>query len=192
MPKKLTLPSSKQFEQFIEEMRKNRHPLARNSAEVAELLAYTGCRISEARRLKWENVDTAKGELFIEGDPLTGTKNWKTRRIPLFPALRKLLYHMGKRLEDEGKPLSGRLIQVASIEDSMKRAEQTVGMAHISHHDLRHYFATACIESGVDIMTVSRWLGHQDGGALAMKTYGHLRNEHSLLSAEKVKFSSLG
>ena len=48
----------------------------------------------------------------------------------------------------------------------------------ITHHDLRHLFATRCIESGVDIPTVARWLGHKDGGALAMKTYGHLRNEH--------------
>jgi len=35
---------------------------------------------------------------------------------------------------------------------------------------LRHLFATRCIESGVDIPTVSRWLGHKDGGALAMKS----------------------
>jgi integrase len=53
---------------------------------------------------------------------------------------------------------------------------------------LRHLFATRCIESGVDIPTVSRWLGHVDGGALAMKTYGHLRREHSAAMAQKVKF----
>jgi len=29
-------------------------------------------------------------------------------------------------------------------------------------------FATICIESGVDIPTVSRWLGHADGRALVM------------------------
>ena len=40
------------------------------------------------------------------------------------------------------------------------------------------FIATVCIESGVDIPTVSRWLGHKDGGALAMRTYGHLRREH--------------
>ena len=33
--------------------------------------------------------------------------------------------------------------------------------------------------SGVDIPTVSRWLGHKDGGALAMEVYGLLRNQHS-------------
>jgi integrase len=37
---------------------------------------------------------------------------------------------------------------------------------------LRHLFATRCIETGVDIPTVSRWLGHKDGGGLAMKVYG--------------------
>lgn len=42
----------------------------------------------------------------------------------------------------------------------------------------------------VDVPTVSRWLGHKDGGALAMKVYGHLRNEHSRESAKKVSFSS--
>jgi hypothetical protein len=40
----------------------------------------------------------------------------------------------------------------------------------------------------VDIPTVSRWLGHKDGGALAMKTYGHLRDEHSTTMAKKVVF----
>jgi len=53
---------------------------------------------------------------------------------------------------------------------------------------LRHLFATRCIESAVDIPTVSRWLGHKDGGALAMRTYGHLRDEHSQAMAAKVSF----
>jgi integrase len=57
-----------------------------------------------------------------------------------------------------------------------------------THHDLRHLFATRCIESGVDIPTVSRWLGHRDGGALAMRTYGHLGDEHSKSMAAKVSF----
>ena len=42
---------------------------------------------------------------------------------------------------------------------------------------------------GVDIPTVSRWLGHKDGGALPMKTYGHLRCEHSIAQAQKVSFA---
>jgi site-specific recombinase XerD len=70
----------------------------------------------------------------------------------------------------------------------MDRAADQLSLSRITHHDLRHLFATTCIESGVDIPTVSKWLGHQDGGALAMKVYGHLRNEHSLEQAKRVSF----
>jgi integrase len=70
----------------------------------------------------------------------------------------------------------------------MDRAATFVGMERITHHDLRHLFATRCIESGVDIPTVSRWLGHRDGGALAMRTYGHLRDQHSTEMAQRVTF----
>lgn len=62
------------------------------------------------------------------------------------------------------------------------------GLPHLSHDDLRHLFATQCIESGVDIPTVSRWLGHKDGGALAMKTYGRLRQTHSQQQAATADF----
>jgi hypothetical protein len=41
----------------------------------------------------------------------------------------------------------------------------------------------------VDIPTVSRWLGHKDGGALAMKVYGHVRNQHSASMAKPVNFA---
>jgi integrase len=62
------------------------------------------------------------------------------------------------------------------------------GYPHFTHHDLRYFFATTCIESGGDIPTVSRWLGHKDGGALAMRVYGHLRQEHSFAAVKKVKY----
>jgi integrase len=71
----------------------------------------------------------------------------------------------------------------------MDRAAKRVGMDRITHHDLRHLFATRCIESGVDIPTVSRWLGHKDGGALAMRVYGHLRDQHSVEMAQRVRFT---
>ena len=62
-------------------------------------------------------------------------------------------------------------------------------MPRITHHDLRHLFATRCIESEVDIPTLTRWLGRKDGSALVMKVYGHLRDEHSFKMAERVTFA---
>ena len=85
--------------------------------------------------------------------------------------------------------ISATKLRLADLEKSMDRAAKAVGMARITHHDLRHLFATLCIESGVDILTVSRWLGHKDGVALAMKVYGHLRDQHSVNMAQKASFT---
>jgi integrase len=68
--------------------------------------------------------------------------------------------------------LAARVMRVGECQKAMDAAVKKVGVTHLTHHDLRHLFATRCIESGVDIPTVSRWLGHKDGGGLAMKVYG--------------------
>ena len=54
-------------------------------------------------------------------------------------------------------------------------------------HDLRHFFATHALQSGVDVPTVSKWLGHRDGGALVMKTYGHICDDHSLAAVKRLE-----
>jgi integrase len=79
---------------------------------------------------------------------------------------------------------------VEKCKASLTRACKLAGIHRITHHDLRHLFATRCIESGVDIQTISRWLGHRDGGVLAMKVYGHLRPSHSAEMAKLVSFAA--
>jgi integrase len=93
------------------------------------------------------------------------------------------------RSERPEEPLDAKVFRVGECQKALDRACKKVGTDRITHHDLRHLFATRCIESGVDIPTVSRWLGHKDGGALAMKTYGHLRREHSIAQAQRVTFA---
>src|SRR4030081_1129004 len=93
------------------------------------------------------------------------------------------------RGERADEPPNAKAFRVRESQKALERACKRVGTERITHHDVRHLFATRCIESGVDIPTVSRWLGHKDGGALAMKTYGHLRREHSLAQAQKVSFA---
>src|SRR5438067_4549545 len=109
------------------------------------------------------------------------------RRVPLIPYARALFERM--RGDRPGESLDAKVFGVGECQKALDRACKKVGADRITHHDLRHLFATRCIESGVDIPTVSRWLGHKDGGALAMKTYGHLRREHSIAQAQKVSFA---
>ena len=123
----------------------------------------------------------------MRSDPETATKNWTVRRVPLIPDARALFERV--RSDRPGESLDTKVFRVSECQKALDRACKKIGADRITHHDLRHLFATRCIESSVDIPTVSRWLGHKDGGALAMKTYGHLRREHSIAQAQKVSFA---
>jgi integrase len=185
--KEIALPTIEKFNALIDEMRAGHSRDSINCADFASGLAFTGCRISEAREIAWRDVDFEVGEIVVRGDANTGTKNWELRRVPLIPDARGLFERM--RSDRPGEPVDAKVFRVAECQKSLDRAAKKVGADRITHHDLRHLFATRCIESGVDIPTVSRWLGHKDGGALAMKTYGHLRREHSIAQAQRVTFA---
>jgi Site-specific recombinase XerD len=186
-PKEIALPSTEKFNAVIAEMRAAHSRDSQNCADLTEGLAYTGLRLGEAGQVALRDVDLAVGEVVVRGDNETGTKNWELRRVPLIPDARALFERMLS--ERVAESLDAKLFRVRECQKALDRACKRVGIDRITHHDLRHLFATRCIESGVDIPTVSRWLGHRDGGALAMKTYGHLRREHSIAQAQRVTFA---
>jgi integrase len=185
--KHISLPTTEKFNAMIAEMRAGHSRDSQNCADLAEGLAFTGCRKGEANEIEWRDLDLDASELVVRGDPETGTKNWELRRVPLIPDARVLFQRMRRERSDE--PLDTKVFRVKECQKALDRACKKVDAERITHHDLRHLFATRCIESGVDIPTVSRWLGHKDGGALAMKTYGHLRREHSIAQAQRVTFT---
>ena len=184
--KELQLPEPTFFKALLENLRIRSGGWGPRVADLVEFLAYGGMRInSEAVLVTWEDVDWQRKEIIVRGNPDTGTKNSEIRRIPIIPDMGELLARLKDQLGGTG---TGRILQVGKCNEALSRACKEIGISKLTHHDLRHLFATRCIESGVDIPTVSRWLGHKDGGALAMKTYGHLRNEHSQAMAQKVRF----
>ena len=185
--KQLTLPSGDQFLQLVDMVEHAGAWCSRDCADFVRGLAFTGCRKGEAGQITWRDVDFDAGEIVVRGDPETGTKNWELRRVPLIPDARALFQRM--RSERQGELLDAKVFRVGECQKALDRACKNVGIDRITHHDLRHLFATRCIESGVDVPTVSHWLGHKDGGALAMKTYGHLRREHSIAQAQRVTFA---
>jgi integrase len=182
--KDLHLPEPSQFKSLVENLRKGSGGRGPRIGDLVEFLAYSGLRIrSEALWVTWEDIDWQRKEIIVRGHPDTGTKNSEIGRVPLIPDMEALL----KRLQGGGSP-TGPILRIARCNEALARVCKEVGIPRLTHHDMRHLFATRCIESGVDIPTVSRWLGHKDGGALAMRTYGHLRNEHSQQMAQRVKF----
>ena len=156
---------------------------------MVQFLAYGGFRKSEAANITWADCDLKRGKIILKGDPKTGLKARRVgeyREVPMIPDMRKLLEKI--QLERPDEPQTEKVMRVFECKKSITTACKKLRIPRFTHHDLRHLFATRCIESGVDIPTVSRWLGHKDGGALAMKTYGHLRDEHSTNMAQKVTY----
>lgn len=187
-PKELHLPDNVKFTEFVQAIEKAGGRFSRNCADLVRFLAFGGFRIGEARNVTWADCDFVREEIIVRGDPEEATKNGDVRRVPMIVEMRQLLERL--RNEHPDVPSTAAVMAVGESQKAMETAAKRVGIPHLTHHDLRHLFATRCIESGVDIPTVSRWLGHRDGGALALKVYGHLRNQHSASMAKLVKFGS--
>jgi integrase len=185
-PKELHLPDNTKFVEFVQIIENAGGRFSRDCADLVRFLAYGGFRLGEAGNITWADCDFKKGEIAVRGDSEEGTKNSEVRRVPMIAEMLQLLERL-REAHGEDMP-AARVMRVSECQKAMEAAVKKVGISHLTHHDLRHLFATRCIESGVDIPTVSRWLGHKDGGGLAMKVYGHLRNQHSTSMAKLVSF----
>lgn len=178
--KPLKLPSREEFAKLVENMEKSGHRFSLESSRFVRFLAYSGLRLAEAQAVTWDDI--SETEIRVRGGA-HGTKNSEVRRVPIVASMAELLDEM------RADSCDGELFSISSPYCGMQAACDRIGIQRLRNHDLRHLFATTCIESGVDVPTVSRWLGHKDGGVLALKTYGHLRDEHSQREAGKVRFS---
>jgi len=163
------------------------------AADFCRFLMFTGCRVGEVKTVSWSSINWDKRELHIKGYKSLSSD----RLVPLFKDLEELLKKIIERRKhaslftQDGKVFlepSDPIFRISECQKSITSSCANQNIARITHHAFRHIFITTCIESGVDIPTISRWVGHSDGGALLMKTYGHLRNEHSQAAALKVKF----
>jgi integrase len=183
---KVVIPTREQFVKLVAQIRRSdgRADSQRKSkagADLIEFLAFSGARIGEARVSAWDDVKFQSNMIWLHGTKSEDSN----RQIPMPAALREFLL----RLKGESSETpQGKILKTDSAKKCLATACKKLDFTKFTHHDFRHFFATTCIESGVDIPTVSRWLGHSDGGALAMRVYGHLQVEHSLAMSKRVNF----
>ncbi len=184
--KLLRLPSKTQFAKIVHHIR-TRAGKGRIAGDLVEGLAYSGLRVEEANTLFWEDLDHERRMVTVKGTKTAGS----ARIIPMTPAFFDLTLAIKSRRENASgmsvRP-SEKVFEASKALMSLSSACEAVCVKKMTHHDLRHLFATTCIESGVDVPTVAGWLGHVDGGVLAMQTYGHIRPAHSVEAAKKVAF----
>lgn len=179
--KESPIPSREDVTRLIESIRSQKKSKSEESADYVAFLSFAGCRHGQAKAFLWEH-DEGDWLKFPAG--VTGTKGASTRRLPISPPLRTILDRIKSRCENADASLP--IFKIATPRIALDNACERLGISHLRIHDLRHFFATHAIESGVDIPTVAKWLGHKDGGRLLMKRYSHLRDDHSLASAAKL------
>jgi integrase len=170
----------------------------RNLFPIAVVALGTGMRRGELCALRWQDVDLDGAKLQVErsleqtrkgGLRFKSPKSARGRRsISLSPVVvaelrahwkaqqeQRLSLGLGGAAPDglvfanwDGSPrLPNGLTK--EFADAMERA----GLPHVRLHTLRHTHASQLITSGMDILTVSRRLGHSSP-AITLTVYGHL------------------
>jgi integrase len=82
--------------------------------------------------------------------------------------------------QENGNPYEPRTYQ-----DLFKRCVRQAGIRDANFHALRHTFSTRSLEEGMDIVTLSRLLGHANP-SITMDKYGHSTDEQKLSSVAKL------
>jgi integrase len=156
-------------------------------------LAYTGAREKEALKVRWDDIDSNGRLVTIGADG--DTKNREARRVDFNPALEAHLEAMSERRAQNTKwlfpsPQRGPKDEAArTFRESLKLARAAAKLEQFGFHDCRHHFISYAVMSGIDYMTIARWVGHKDGGILIGKVYGHLSNEHMQAQAARLSFA---
>ena len=149
-------------------------------------LAYcsSGCRKSELIGCNVGDADMNNRLLRVVG------KGSKERFIPMNDILfEQIRAELEQRLRAKaGSPLfvnkEGRRFR--TIRKSLERACITAKVPHISHHSLRHAFATAVYHEKKDIVSLSKLLGHANP-TITYNIYVHGVDEKTREAAESFK-----
>jgi site-specific recombinase XerD len=136
-----------------------------------------GLRFSEAARLKIADIDSQRMMIHVACG-----KGRKDRFVPLSPRLLEQLRAYWIKYRPTGSLLfPGQTPEKpycdTSIRKAIKAAAVKAGIKkRVYPHVLRHSYATGLLEAGVDLLTISRLLGHSS--FTTTMRYLHCRREH--------------
>ena len=130
---------------------------------------FTGLRLGELLRLRWEDVDLLGGVLKVKSSKTEAG----VREVVLPDFLVRMLagaaYTDGEVFKTrEGSPMKHRRVGRA-LEETLKRG----GIPHVRFHDLRHTFASLLIANGENVVFVADQMGHANP-AITLKVYAKL------------------
>lgn len=139
-------------------------------------LYWTGCRRGEAIALQKKDVHDHEAVIkYSQRTQSVGLKPTKKRNVRTVRLDDKLWNQIQPLLESEGDYVFGGVTGLSpnAIDNVFQKAIKESGVKRIRLHDLRHSHATWLINNGVNIVAVSKRLGHKDIST-TLNTYTHL------------------
>jgi len=146
-----------------------------------------GFRLKEAVSLRWEDIDTRAGVLYVNEDNKTGRPD----PVPLTEEARKILAEqdrvrraIGRELgrvfpfvfiKPDGKDYTGENDRIR-ISKVTKGAMRAIGRPDCSFHSLRHTTASWLVQRGIDLARVREFMRHRS--IQTTLRYAHLHPDH--------------
>ncbi|QDT03873.1 Tyrosine recombinase XerD [Rubripirellula lacrimiformis] len=135
-----------------------------------------GLRFSECANLRIADIDSSRMMIRVACG-----KGKKERLVPLSPRLLQELRVYWKKYRPSDLLFPGnsatKTYADTTIQKMMKRSAAKAGIKkRVYPHVLRHSYATGLLEAGVDLLTISKLLGH--ASFTTTMIYLHCRREH--------------
>ena len=156
-----------------------------------EFLFWTGCRKGEALALQKNDISEQCATIrYSKRDQRDGLKPTKTKTIRRIKLDVTLWNDIQELMDSEGPYLFGgkKSLAYTTVYTKFRKAIIASDTKAIRIHDLRHSHATWLINNGVNIVAVSKRLGHADVQQ-TLKTYTHLLESSDQDMMEKLNDS---
>jgi integrase len=168
---------------------------------IVPIAVLTLCRQGELLGLRDHDLDEANATITITGQAQDGkrvtTKTAAGRRtVDLSPLMLDLIREQQKARPQtvrDGLLFPNRKGRVFDRHHFYRRyykpAAVNAGVRDLTFHGLRHTGASLMIAADINVKTISERMGHTDGGALVLRTYGHLykgRGKDAALKLEQL------
>ncbi len=162
------------------------HP-NRAVCRIAMFLLSTGCRLNEALKATWDQIDSDQRVWKI---PASNSKSKRIRSVPLNDVALEVLAELDTKgtfdhlfiNKQTGKPYR-------TIMKVWSRIRNRAGVPYMRIHDLRHQFASFLVNSGRTLFEVQQILGHSDPSVT--QRYAHL-SSRSLQAAANSASIAIG
>lgn len=140
---------------------------------IAMFLLSTGCRLNEALRATWAQVDRRNRVWRI---PASNSKSKRVRSVPLNDSAVEVLDQLGTEGVSEFLFVNARTDRpYTTIMKVWSRLRERAGVPHLRIHDLRHQFASFLVNSGRTLYEVQQILGHSN--PIVTQRYSHLSSK---------------